>query len=355
MFIRFFAVLTAGLAIGLLFWLKSIQSDMNPPIAEVSAPLESTAQIQVSEPVQQRLSDGNSQSSEVEAEFEAAQLDWVADDFALQTQFPEQSRPITDASSLKKYLPNQASPISRKTPVGEIELKTYKYRYRADERITGDVRVSGTLDTQLSVTLVQNGVELAAATVSTANDAYQFHFPALNDRWSAEQILVVAKVSSPGLEAKTLSTPVAKQQTQTSIQFGEVEGSYVEGPWLMIPVAVRVKNSGFYRMEANLYSEDTGEPLIHLLNEVELNAGDQTLYLQAHIRALQAKQDEGDYLLSDIVLEQMPSPPDFTTLRTLVPVQPVSVRGYSFSDYVDEDYVDPDSVARLEFLNALSQ
>lgn len=352
MFIRYFAVITAGVAFALLIWLRSQQATETIALThavELTAPdvQDVTAPVTMAQPPTPELS----QSVEP-----TPALRWVADDFEQQVQFPEQSRPIADREAVKKYLPNRSTPIMRELPSGLFELTTDHLRYSPEQAITGIVSVPDTLaDPQLSLTLVQDGAELDRLPISLSSGTRAFAFAPPGQSWQQEQIFVVATITGAGQETVTLSTPILRDDRSESFAVSNTGESYVDGAWLMIPVDLSTEQAGFYRLEANLYSAVSGEPLIHLMSEAELNSGRSEILLRAHIQALQHKGEAGDYLLADLVLEKMPGPPDFEVTQGKVPLEPIPVQGYPFSDYNDEAYIDADALARLEFLRSLSQ
>ena len=178
--------------------------------------------------------------------------------------------------------------------------------------------------------------------------------PALGTAWIDPQLLLVARVTNSTQEC-TVSTPIERfDASQATAELAALEPSYVQGAWLMIPVRVAITRTGYYRLEANLYAQQDQRPLLHLSAEEEYGPGTQTLFLRAHISALKAMGDEGDYTLSDILLEQMPSAPDFETLTGLTSINSTAVNGYPFADYRDEPYQDEDAQARLEFLQSVA-
>ncbi|WP_369600591.1 hypothetical protein AAIA72_12155 [Hahella sp. SMD15-11] len=75
-----------------------------------------------------------------------------------------------------------------------------------------------------------------------------------------------------------------------------------DGPWLHIALNAQVYRPGYYFVSANLYSEQTGEPLVHLESEQRLGAGTREVLLKAHASALRERGDGGPYLLKNIRL-----------------------------------------------------
>ncbi|EAR11219.1 hypothetical protein [Reinekea blandensis] len=357
MFIRLLAVCTAGVVFAILIWLRSQQPEtampnqaahavQTPPIDFVPVADQNTA-TRAEEPLSNADFDNDG----------PPELQWVVDDFESQIQYPEQSRPIADSDSLKKYLPNQSSPIHREVSQGTFELTTDRLRFSPTEPITGTLTVpDGLVAARVSLRLMQNGQELARHPNLEGSGYTPFLFPALTQSWQDQgQLFVVATLTASGEDDVTLSTPVLPDLRNDNFRMTTARASFVEGAWLVIPIDVHIKDPGFYRLEGNLYSANTGEPLLHLMNEQELSSGKGVLPLMAHIRALERMGDPGDYLLDDLVLERMPAPPDFSVHQGLVPEGSIEVQGYPFPSYLDEDYVDADALARLEFLRSLSQ
>ena len=357
MFIRLLAVCTAGIAFALLIWLRSQhQETVVSAQAGRAVQTESVDFTATAEPSPAPAAAEPQTDSEIESD-PPPELQWVVDDFESQIRYPEQSRPITDARSLEKYLPNQASPIHRELAQGSFELTTDRLRFSPTEAITGTLTIpDGLVAPRVSLRLMQNGQELARQPSIEEPGYTAFSFSALSQSWQDHgQLFVVATLTAGGQDDVTLSTPVLPDLRNDEFRMTSARPSFVEGAWLVIPVDLHIKYPGFYRLEGNLYSATTGEALLHLMNERELSSGTDVLPLMAHIRALQQMGDPGDYLLDDLVLERMPAPPDFNVHQGVVPEGPIEVQGYPFRSYLDEDYVDADALARLEFLRSLSQ
>lgn len=352
MLIRALVVALVGLLVGYLFWLKHLTPTTTAeaavvPVILAGGPSTAEGSLQSTAPADDPEITTVLQSDVGDAFAEASQQ------FAMATQYPEFSQPIWDAEALQKYLPNQAAPMAYESGGVRLQLQADKFRFSNHEAITGKVNLSGVADVgRVELRLLANGQVLASQQLALKAGERSFQFSGLAESLS---LFVVAEVipSSPAIMVSVPVEVFATNSAQAGLSMSTTT-SQVDGPWLRIPITVSIAAPGFYRLEGNLYSVTTGEPLVHLSSEEELMAGQQVLTLSAHIQALKVKGDEGDYRLQDIVLEQMPGPPNFEVMPGLVKVPAIDVPGHPFTRYKDEPYSDPEVAARLEFLQSMS-
>jgi hypothetical protein len=361
MFARNAAVALTLITIGLVFtlWLKSRNETPAIPLSSASM---STAVDDSNEHTNTALplltQSLPSQRAKTETTLEeplAEQYDDVAIQFAEAIQYPSESLPIFDPTTVQKYIPNQSAPIRFEENDVLLSLRSDHLRFSPSQAITGSVSVKGEANAELRLTLIQAGQIIADIIATPSEHEQPFQFPPLGQRWQNDELQLVATLTSSANEW-VVSTPILREYFDAdSAQLTSIEPSRVDGAWLIIPVNLRVESPGFYRIEANLYAASDNRPLLHLTTEGELTGGSGQLLLRAHIRALKAMQDEGDYLLKHIALEQMPSPPDFETTQGLVSLPSITIQGHPFNDYTDEPFLDAEALARLEFLQSMSK
>ncbi|MEJ2046393.1 MAG: hypothetical protein P8X74_05735 [Reinekea sp.] len=283
------------------------------------------------------------------------QLQLIAQSFEAMAAFPSFSMPIFAGQSITKYQPNRSAEITYDNAGVHFSLNTSAFKYQPDETISGTVTMTPKPAQPILIEIIQDGQVLDQLTLHSNGEQLNFSFSPLGQSWQADELLVVASTSIEG-EPWSLSTPVKKINIdQAAVELVEIEKSSVDGPWLEIPVVLNVIQSGYFSLEANLYSQADDRPLVHLSQQEELSAGRKRMLLKAHIQALKQMNDEGDYLLSDFDLIRMPSPPNFTAYSGVVPFTAQKVKGFPFSAYSDEPWQDAETQARLDFLQQISQ
>ncbi|MBU2511168.1 hypothetical protein KJ966_07510 [bacterium] len=80
----------------------------------------------------------------------------------------------------------------------------------------------------------------------------------------------------------------------------------VEGPNLVIPLDLEVKQPGYYRVTGNLFSRETGQPIAHLIGEEPAVDFNGTIMLKVYSKVLKEKNESGPYLLKDIMITRLP-------------------------------------------------
>ncbi|OZG72325.1 hypothetical protein BTA51_16460 [Hahella sp. CCB-MM4] len=302
-----------------------------------------------------------------------ARLAQVADLYAEQIRYPTFSMPIPGRDALPKYLPNQSfaatMPLDFKDKNSPtISLKTDKRQYFKGEEITAIVSVDGLKEgTWLKVTgrLVENGNTLQQAAgsqvesssvegsqINASTPTYQLQFaPGQNaTQPSGTELRAVASLELDG-RTYEIGTPITYVESVANIT--HVDVSQVNGEYLEIPVHIDTSNPGYHELGANLYSADTDQPLIHLTAQQEIRSSRGIIPLRAHISALKQQGNSGPYILKDLMLARMPSPPTYTTEYGHTSQESYAVTGHDFDEYDDVPYVDEEAQKRLEFLRQL--
>lgn len=132
-----------------------------------------------------------------------------------------------------------------------------------------------------------------------------------------------------------------------------VGNARVEGPNLVIPARFQVQGPGHYRIEANLFSAQGGEPVSHLNAEFRLSEGDSEGLLKVHAVTLREKVAAGPYVLRDIDIRRVPDQPGDATRFGTSARDRYDVRGYPLDAYSHEPWEDPEALERIEFLKKL--
>jgi hypothetical protein len=277
-------------------------------------------------------------------------LGQIANRFSADVKYPDTSYPIFDPSILPKYQPNLGAPVVSQQGEQLITLTTDAFSYAPDANVYVDVQLENIFEGELLLQVTQSNLVIYETVHQIDYSQLLLTIPPIGQQWINQDVLVAVTVNTQE-NSFVASTPVKiRDLTDTPISLLRFDASFIDGPWLSIPAKVDVKENGFYRLEANLYSDATGLPLIHLTAENELLIGQGDIFLRAHISALRAMGDPGDYLLKDLYLERMPSDPDYETKTGSLAIKQQRVDGFAFDQYRNEEFQDEEVQARLEFL-----
>ncbi|MDK9558244.1 hypothetical protein QQF73_11490 [Marinobacter sp. M216] len=277
-----------------------------------------------------------------------SKLQAVGDAYEAQASFPAFSQPISPDELEGKYRGN--TPVASDLPADltdpnspSISILTDRFRYYPGDRLAANAAISGLPPEESSAVtaqLLRGNEEVAQASVTSSQDqphSYYLDFSALqfDDVSWKEELTVQATFSFRG-EQHLRSATVEYVST-----IGSVDGvaqSRVQEEYLQIPVHVSTEKPGRHRLQANLYDASTGEPLVHLNAEDNVDSTG-SLVLKAHIGALKASGSEGPYTLGDLVFTRMPTSPKYITEYGRVNQERYQVGGHSFDDYLDKPYV----------------
>ena len=144
-------------------------------------------------------------------------------------------------------------------------------------------------------------------------------------------------------EGKVYSRGTSIEYISTMAAIEDVASAEIVDEYLNIPVYVATQKPGYHRVRGNLYDRETGEPLVHLRAEGQINSNADILTLKAHISALKAAGSEGPYELRDLSLQRLPSKPDYITEFGKAGQKVYDINGFSFSEYLDKPYVNEKS------------
>ncbi|AUJ69386.1 hypothetical protein [Pseudoalteromonas sp. NC201] len=122
--------------------------------------------------------------------------------------------------------------------------------------------------------------------------------------WPQElNVVVRAKPNS----AKAVALTASIRYYQPSATLLAIAEPYPEQADLIIPLQLEVKQSGTYRIRANLFTPD-GTPISHLVEKQKLSEGKQVFNLKAHQSVLapfSAKSGPSQFTLKTFVIERM--------------------------------------------------
>lgn len=290
-----------------------------------------------------------------------ARLAQVADDYAAQIQYPSFSLPIPNREALQKYLPNRgfeaARPLDNEDEMSpRIHVRTDKQLYFSGDVIVVTASLSGLTGVHrisVQARLIGGGRTLATAdAVGQQAAIYQMRLvaPETVPDGGIGEYRVVAGIDIDG-KTYEIGTPVTYAASVSEVT--HVGMAQVSGEYLNIPVYVTTTKPGYHELAANLYGGESGEPLVHLSVQAELQSTNALMQLKAHVASLKVGGDPGPYVLRDIVFTRMPSAPEFITEYGNASQQAYEVNGYAFDEYDDAPYVNEEAGKRLEFLRQI--
>lgn len=131
--------------------------------------------------------------------------------------------------------------------------------------------------------------------------------------------------------------------------------SYVDNYNLIIPAYFEIIKDGNFRIQANVFDKNSGDPVSHINEVITLSKTNNSGLLKVHAATLRAKNSSGPYLIKDINITRNPSKPgDKTGYGTFSNIQH-TVNGFDLEHYSTETYNDPVNQERLDFLRKISK
>ncbi|PQJ89922.1 hypothetical protein [Aliivibrio sifiae] len=128
---------------------------------------------------------------------------------------------------------------------------------------------------------------------------------------------------------------------------------YSSGDDMILPLNMDIKESGNYRIRANLYQEN-GDPIASLSNKAKLSQGVGIFELKAHSSVLKGKGD--NFELRTITVERMSDFPGEKTRYGASKETVFPISSFDTSSLTDEPYqMSEQEKERLQFLNDIAQ
>jgi len=275
----------------------------------------------------------------------------LAKAYASDLEMPAYSRPL---SADDKHLlePNAYVPQAVTLEGGaSASIVLSQYRYSYPQAIDVRLEVQGLA---VSAVTVQLQAESVGSEDILANDAMLQS----TQGWTA-QLDAEPEWDGP-LQVSVTFHANGKQQTlKTGIVYSNpvatitgVDASRSGGSDMLIPVQLDVKQAGYYRLRANLYTEDN-QPIALLTNTEKLSAGTTEITLRAYKAVL--KHQSGPYLLGSFVLERRPAIPGEATRYGDSDKPFYQLEYFALEQLTDEPW-QPDAAEqqRLQFLQKMA-
>lgn len=289
-------------------------------------------------------------------------LTQVADVYREQNRYPPFSQPIGSELDALRYRFNQPQQVSIPFPLANgatfdarLTLDRYHYFIGDEQRLTLSLTTSDNSlvrDVSLSVT-DHAGIVLHRQSLSLPADSSIRHNLTVDlsdhaSAWPRElQWRLQASVGQQRLSVAAPFTYEAPIVTLTGIT-----DPHIDGEFLVLPLSLDYDRSGYYFVQANLYSSG-GDPLLHLETEGPLTATEPGLRLRASGPALIDLEAPGPYVLRDVHLTRMGGNgiPD---LQGQAPQDEFPIPAFDLEGYADSTWSDPLAQQRQEFLDELS-
>ncbi|MDX3774636.1 hypothetical protein QE250_10970 [Chromatiaceae bacterium AAb-1] len=272
----------------------------------------------------------------------------LAQAYAEELSYPPYSRPLLpeDEALLR---PNDFIPQT--VPLIEGASATVildKYRFSYPESVYVRLEVSGldVYDVRLQLTDEVTDKPLQTAVMQRS------------DRHWAARVAGEASWQGPLLVKVSFQAKGRKQQLQAGIFYSNPVATVIAvsepgsaGSDLTIPVKLDVRQAGYYRLRANLFTADR-QPLAVLTQTQYLQNGSGELVLKAHKSVLSA---EGPYLLTTLLLERRPAIPGEPTLYGDSAQAEYQLEVHSLSSLSNETWQpDEQERQRLQFLQQMA-
>lgn len=274
----------------------------------------------------------------------------IGNAYEARAQYPEFSQPIAPDEIEAKYRGNTPVPSELPADLSDpnspgISILTDRFRYFPGDQLVAQATISGLSEEESSTVtahLMRGGEPLSRASITPVPNephSYFLDFVSLQlDDVSWKQRLTIR--AEFVFRGKSYTRDATVEYVSTVASVDGVARSEVENEYLLIPVYVSTEKPGLHRLQANLYDAASGEPLVHLSAEGQVDSSG-SLELKAHIASLKSAGSEGPYDLKDLVLTRLPTSPDYITEYGRVDQERYQIGKHSFEDYLDKPYVNP--------------
>ena len=273
----------------------------------------------------------------------------LASVYAAELELPPYSRPL---SADDAHLLNPNRYIVQSVPLeggASAAIVLPKYRFSYPEAVPVTLEISGLAVFDVSVQLVAEGSADSSETAEMRGtpERYTATFNPEEDWNGAFEVRV--SFSANG-QTQVLKTGIEYHNPVATI-VGVADSSGV-GADMQIPVQLEVKQAGFYRLRANLYTEQR-QPLALLTATEKLGSGKQELTLRAFKAVL--RNNSGPYLIGSFVLEKRPAVPGELTRYGDSEKAEYALERFSLSQLSDEPWQpDEQERQRLQFLQQMA-
>lgn len=286
------------------------------------------------------------------------ELKRVATLYQKTTEYPDYSIPISSNKHLLDR--NKNFPVERQYDrngnQGAISVSLDKFRYEEGDVVSAEAVVQGSQGFKSGIRKVYAILDeqtIAFESVNMGDDERYYHASFSTSDLSGEMNFKFFVDMHNG--DKLLQTVPFEVYSP----IGEITGvgsTSIENNELVIPIKIKVDDSGFFRLSGNLIHKETNRPVTHLQGKKYLgSSGSNTIELKVYGKHFVDNGLEGDFLLKDLQLMQQPTVPgpDNKTKWGKEREEPLIIDDINKSDFSDTPYRDPLIVERLDFLNKI--
>ena len=273
----------------------------------------------------------------------------LASAYAAELELPPYSRPL---SADDAHLLNPNRYIVQSVPLeggASAAIVLPKYRFSYPEAVPVTLEITGLAVFDVSVQLAaEHGMQSSEQVeMQGTPQRYSAAVPP-DENWNGS-IEVRVSFSANG-QTQMLKTGIEYHNPVATIV--GVADSRAVGADMQIPVQLEVKQAGFYRLRANLYTEQR-QPLALLSATAKLGSGQQEITLRAFKTVL--RNNSGPYVLASFVLEKRPAVPGELTRYGDSEKAEYVLERFSLSQLSDEPWQpDEQERQRLQFLQQMA-
>lgn len=273
----------------------------------------------------------------------------LASAYAAELELPPYSRPLSPDD---EHLLNPNRYIPQTVPLeggASASIVLPKYRFSYPEAVPVTLEVSGLQVFDVSVKLVAEGAAGSSETAEMRGTPQRYTATLSPEQDWNGAFEVQVSFSANGT-TQVLKTGIEYHNPVATIV--GVADSRGVGTDMQIPVQLEVKQAGFYRLRANLYTEQR-QPLALLTATEKLGSGKQELTLRAFKAVL--RNNSGPYLLGSFILEKRPAIPGELTRYGDSEQAEYKLEPFSLNQLSDEPWQpDEQELQRLQFLQQMA-
>lgn len=270
-------------------------------------------------------------------------------------QYPPYSLPLHD-EDMHLLHPNRYLPQTLPLEGGaSATLLLDKYRFSYPEPVTLRLEISGLIITSANVQLTDEQTLKVASQAQMRNPTAQgntSHWHATltaSKDWDGPFTITV--VFNANGKSQTISTGIEYSNPVATIT--GISPSRSAGSDMQLPVKLDVKQSGYYRLRANLLT-GSHKPLALLTATERLSEGNNEIILRAHKSVLRGH--EGPYILGTLILERRPATPGEQTRYGDSEQAEYPVEYFGLHQLSDEPWQPTtEEQQRLQFLKQMAQ
>lgn len=273
----------------------------------------------------------------------------LASAYAAELDMPAYSRPLTaDDTSLLN--PNQY--LVQRVPLqggasAAIVLEKYRFSYPEPITVTLDVTGLEVNDVAVQLQHEHSGQVTSTERMQGAQQSYSLTLQPEADWNGAFEVQV--SFSANG-QQQWLKTGIEYYNPVATIV--GIADSLGVGSDMQIPVQLEVKQPGYYRLRAVLYTEQL-QPLALLTATEQLSTGEAELTLRAFKAVL--RNNSGPYVLGSLLLEKRPAVPGELSQYGDSKQPQYPLEAFALSQLSDEPWQpDEQELQRLQFLKQMA-